>query len=71
MVTTYMTIWGVIVDRYEEMIENYHPFIGVLWITCGKFGNYSVERYLRQMNRAYNFNDNHILHMYGRVDIHT
>ncbi|KAL4373575.1 hypothetical protein AHAS_Ahas05G0095500 [Arachis hypogaea] len=54
MVTTCMTIGGVLVNRYEEMIENYHPFI--------LFGDYS-QRCLRQMDRAYNFVDNQILHM--------
>ncbi|MBA0827801.1 hypothetical protein Goarm_012549, partial [Gossypium armourianum] len=67
--------WGILVDRYEEMIENYHPGLGdhrwplvthfVGCKPCGKFGDYSVERCLRQMDRAFNFGDNQILQMYG------
>lgn len=67
--------WGVLVDRYEEMIETYHPGLGddrwplvthfVGCKPCGKFGEYSVERCLKQMDRAFNFGDNQILQMYG------
>ncbi|XVF62589.1 hypothetical protein PTKIN_Ptkin09bG0020600 [Pterospermum kingtungense] len=67
--------WGILVDRYEEMIENYHPGLGdhrwplvthfVGCKPCGKFGDYSVERCLRQMDRAFHFGDNQILQMYG------
>ncbi|CAK8563690.1 unnamed protein product [Lathyrus sativus] len=67
--------WGILVDRYEEMIENYHPGFGdhrwplvthfVGCKPCGKFGDYPVERCLKQMDRAYNFGDNQILQMYG------
>ncbi|KAE8730923.1 Xyloglucan 6-xylosyltransferase 1 [Hibiscus syriacus] len=31
----------------------------------GKFGDYSVDRCLKQMDRAFNFGDNQILQMYG------
>ncbi|CAE6080928.1 unnamed protein product [Arabidopsis arenosa] len=67
--------WGILVDRYEEMIENHKPGFGdhrwplvthfVGCKPCGKFGDYPVERCLRQMDRAFNFGDNQILHMYG------
>lgn len=67
--------WGILVDRYEEMIENYHPGFGdhrwplvthfVGCKPCGKFGDYPVERCLKQMDRAFNFGDNQILQMYG------
>ncbi|KAH7842714.1 hypothetical protein Vadar_008350 [Vaccinium darrowii] len=67
--------WGVLVDKYEEMIESYHPGLGddrwplvthfVGCKPCGKFGEYSVERCLKQMDRAFNFGDNQILQMYG------
>ncbi|KAK9086426.1 hypothetical protein Syun_028820 [Stephania yunnanensis] len=67
--------WGILVDRYEEMIENYHPGLGdhrwplvthfVGCKPCGKFGDYSVDRCLKQMDRAFNFGDNQILQMYG------
>ncbi|KAI6697583.1 hypothetical protein NL676_017702 [Syzygium grande] len=67
--------WGNLVDRYEEMIENYHPGLGdhrwplvthfVGCKPCGKFGDYPVERCLKQMDRAFNFGDNQILQMYG------
>ncbi|CAL0307225.1 unnamed protein product [Lupinus luteus] len=67
--------WGILVDKYEEYIENYHPGLGdhrwplvthfVGCKPCGKFGDYPVERCLKQMDRAYNFGDNQILQMYG------
>ncbi|GFZ08977.1 UDP-xylosyltransferase 2 [Actinidia rufa] len=67
--------WGILVDRYEEMMENYHPGLGdhrwplvthfVGCKPCGKFGDYSVERCLKQMDRAFNFGDNQILQIYG------
>ncbi|CAK7333181.1 unnamed protein product [Dovyalis caffra] len=67
--------WGILVDKYEEMIENYHPGLGdhrwplvthfVGCKPCGKFGDYSVERCLKQMDRAFNFGDNQILQIYG------
>ncbi|KAJ0978520.1 hypothetical protein J5N97_013994 [Dioscorea zingiberensis] len=57
------------------MIENYHPGLGdhrwplvthfVGCKPCGKFGDYPVERCLKQMDRAFNFGDNQILQMYG------
>lgn len=67
--------WGILVDRYEEMIENFHPGLGdhrwplvthfVGCKPCGKFGDYPVERCLKQMDRAFNFGDNQILQIYG------
>ncbi|CAI9118794.1 OLC1v1020407C1 [Oldenlandia corymbosa var. corymbosa] len=67
--------WGILVDRYEEMIENYHPGLGdhrwplvthfVGCKPCVKFGDYSVERCFKQMDRAFNFADNQVLQMYG------
>ncbi|KAF7145560.1 hypothetical protein RHSIM_Rhsim04G0191700 [Rhododendron simsii] len=67
--------WAILVDRYEEMIETYHPGLGdhrwplvthfVGCKPCGKFGEYSVERCLKQMDRAFNFGDNQIMQMYG------
>ncbi|TKY61790.1 Xyloglucan 6-xylosyltransferase 1 [Spatholobus suberectus] len=67
--------WGILVDRYEEMIQNYRPGFGdhrwplvthfVGCKPCGKFGDYPVERCLKQMDRAFNFGDNQILQIYG------
>ncbi|GLJ14963.1 hypothetical protein SUGI_0244260 [Cryptomeria japonica] len=67
--------WGILVDKYEEMIEKYHPGLGdhrwplvthfVGCKPCGKFGDYPVEQCLKQMERAYNFGDNQILQIYG------
>ncbi|AQK44845.1 Xyloglucan 6-xylosyltransferase 2 [Zea mays] len=67
--------WGILVDRYEEMLENYKPGLGdhrwplvthfVGCKPCGKFGDYPVERCLKNMDRAFNFGDNQILQMYG------
>ena len=57
------------------MIENHHPGLGdhrwplvthfVGCKPCGKFGDYPVERCLKQMDRAFNFGDNQILQIYG------
>ncbi|PWZ52677.1 hypothetical protein Zm00014a_015832 [Zea mays] len=65
--------WGILVDRYEEMLENYKPGLGdhrwplvthfVGCKPCGKFGDYPVERCLKNMDRAFNFGDNQILQM--------
>ncbi|KAG6507819.1 probable xyloglucan 6-xylosyltransferase 1 [Zingiber officinale] len=67
--------WGILVDRFEEMIQNDRPGLGdhrwplvthfVGCKPCGKFGDYSVERCFKQMDRAFNFGDNQILQMYG------
>ncbi|KAI8561644.1 hypothetical protein RHMOL_Rhmol04G0356600 [Rhododendron molle] len=67
--------WDFFVDRYEEMIENYHPGLGdhrwplvthfVGCKPCEKFGDYPMERCFKQMDRAFNFGDNQILQMYG------
>ncbi|CBI36830.3 unnamed protein product, partial [Vitis vinifera] len=61
--------------RGAEMIENYHPGLGdhrwplvthfVGCKPCGKFGDYPVERCLKQMDRAFNFGDNQVLQIYG------
>lgn len=67
--------WGILVDRFEEMIDNYHPGFGdhrwplvthfVGCKPCSKIGDYKVERCLKQMDRAFNFGDNQVLQMYG------
>ncbi|KAK7259346.1 hypothetical protein RIF29_24950 [Crotalaria pallida] len=67
--------WGILVDRYEEMMEKNHPGLGdhrwplvthfVGCKPCAKVGDYPVERCLKQMDRAFNFGDNQILQMYG------
>lgn len=67
--------WGILVDKYEEYIENYHPGLGdhrwplvthfVGCKPCGKFGDYPIERCFKQMDRAYNFGDNQVLQIYG------
>ncbi|XP_059440187.1 xyloglucan 6-xylosyltransferase 2-like isoform X2 [Corylus avellana] len=67
--------WGILVDRFEEMIKNYQPGFGdhrwplvthfVGCKPCGKFGDYPVEKCLKQMDRAFNFGDNQILQIYG------
>ncbi|GFZ12126.1 xyloglucan xylosyltransferase 5 [Actinidia rufa] len=67
--------WAGLVDRYEEMIEKYHPGLGdERWpfIThfvgckpCGSYGDYPVERCLSSMERAFNFADNQVLELYG------
>eukprot|EP01018_Ginkgo_biloba_P028588 Gb_09703 [translate_table: standard] len=67
--------WVIVVDKYEEMIEKYHPGYGDdrwAFVThfvgckpCGSYGDYPVERCLKQMERAFNFADNQILQIYG------
>ncbi|MCO5593563.1 hypothetical protein L7F22_047577 [Adiantum nelumboides] len=69
--------WVILVDKYEEMIEKYHPGLGddrwpfvthfVGCKPCGKTkGNdYGAQRCVKQMERAFNFADDQILQMYG------
>jgi xyloglucan 6-xylosyltransferase len=67
--------WAGLVDRYEEMIEKYHPGLGderwpfvthfVGCKPCGSYGDYPVERCLGSMERAFNFADNQVLKLYG------
>lgn len=67
--------WAGLVDRYEEMIEKYHPGLGderwpfvthfVGCKPCGSYGDYPVEQCLRSMERAFNFADNQVLNLYG------
>ncbi|XP_061956000.1 probable xyloglucan 6-xylosyltransferase 5 [Populus nigra] len=67
--------WAGLVDRYEEMIEKYHPGLGderwpfvthfVGCKPCGSYGDYPVGRCLRSMERAFNFADNQVLKLYG------
>ncbi|XAR50021.1 Xyloglucan 6-xylosyltransferase [Bertholletia excelsa] len=67
--------WAGLVDRYEEMIEKYHPGFGderwpfvthfVGCKPCGSYGDYPVERCLSSMERAFNFADNQVLKLYG------
>ncbi|XP_057416004.1 probable xyloglucan 6-xylosyltransferase 5 [Lotus japonicus] len=67
--------WAGLVDRYEEMIEKYHPGLGderwpfvthfVGCKPCGSYGDYPVEKCLSSMERAFNFADNQVLKLYG------
>ena len=67
--------WAGLVDRYEEMMEKYHPGLGderwpfvthfVGCKPCGSYGDYAVEKCLSSMERAYNFADNQVLKLYG------
>ncbi|WJX32070.1 putative xyloglucan 6-xylosyltransferase 3 [Trifolium repens] len=67
--------WAGLVDRYEEMMEKYHPGLGderwpfvthfVGCKPCGSYGDYPVERCLSSMERAFNFADNQVLKLYG------
>ncbi|XP_057443139.1 probable xyloglucan 6-xylosyltransferase 3 [Lotus japonicus] len=67
--------WAGLVDRYEEMLEKYHPGLGderwpfvthfVGCKPCGSYGDYPVERCLSSMERAFNFADNQVLKLYG------
>lgn len=67
--------WAGLVDRYEEMMEKYHPGLGderwpfvthfVGCKPCGSYGDYPVEKCLGSMERAFNFADNQVIKMYG------
>ncbi|KAK6133872.1 hypothetical protein DH2020_032385 [Rehmannia glutinosa] len=67
--------WVGLVDRYEEYIEQYSPGFGderwpfvthfVGCKPCGGYGDYSFERCLKSMERAFNFADNQVLKLYG------
>ncbi|GAA0161082.1 transferase [Lithospermum erythrorhizon] len=67
--------WAGLVDRYEEMMEKYHPGLGderwpfvthfVGCKPCGSYGDYPVEKCLKNMERAFNFADNQVLKLYG------
>ncbi|KAJ7532793.1 hypothetical protein O6H91_13G020300 [Diphasiastrum complanatum] len=67
--------WVILVEKYEEMIEKNHPGLGddrwpfvthfVGCKPCGSYGDYPVERCLKNMERAFNFADNQVLQMYG------
>ncbi|KAK9054463.1 hypothetical protein SSX86_025541 [Deinandra increscens subsp. villosa] len=67
--------WAGLVDRYEEMMEKYHPGLGderwpfvthfVGCKPCGSYGDYPVQRCLSSMERAFNFADNQVLKLYG------
>lgn len=67
--------WAGLVDRYEEMIEKYHPGLGderwpfvthfVGCKPCGSYGDYPVEKCLKSMERAFNFADNQVIKLYG------
>ncbi|KAI3467300.1 hypothetical protein Pfo_023963 [Paulownia fortunei] len=67
--------WVGLVDRYEEYIERYHPGLGderwpfvthfVGCKPCGGYGDYSFERCLKSMEKAFNFADNQLLKLYG------
>ncbi|XP_073099203.1 probable glycosyltransferase 2 [Elaeis guineensis] len=67
--------WAGLVERYEEMMEKYHPGLGderwpfvthfVGCKPCGSYGDYPVEKCLGSMERAFNFADNQVLRLYG------
>ncbi len=67
--------WVIIVDKYEEMMEKYHPGLGdKRWpfVThflgckpCNSYHGYSMKRCLTQMERAFNFAENQILQLLG------
>ncbi|KAJ4871629.1 putative glycosyltransferase 5 [Raphanus sativus] len=67
--------WEGLVDKYEEMMEKYHPGLGderwpfvthfVGCKPCGSYADYAVERCLKSMERAFNFADNQVLKLYG------
>lgn len=70
--------WVVVVDKYEDMIQTYHPGLGderwpfvthfVGCKPCGNYKDYPVERCLKSMERDFNFSENQILNIYGFKD---
>eukprot|EP00249_Psilotum_nudum_P027022 c34256_g1_i1 orf=1178-2488(-) len=66
--------WEILVDKYEEMMEKYHPGLGddrwpfvTHFVGCKPCGSAVADyaKCLKQMERAFNFADNQILQMYG------
>lgn len=67
--------WMILVNKYEEMMEKYHPGLGddrwpfvthfVGCKPCKKSGDYQMDACLKQMERAFNFADNQVLQIYG------
>ncbi|XP_010477059.1 PREDICTED: xyloglucan 6-xylosyltransferase 4-like [Camelina sativa] len=67
--------WEGLVDKYEEMVEKYHPGLGderwpfvthfVGCKPCGSYADYAVDRCFKSMERAFNFADNQVLKLYG------
>jgi xyloglucan 6-xylosyltransferase len=67
--------WRGLVDKYEEMMEKYHPGLGderwpfvthfVGCKLCSSYADYSAERCISSMERAFNFADNQVLQLYG------
>lgn len=70
--------WAILVDRYEEMMEKYHPGLGddrwpfvthfVGCKPCGKLGELDLNDFKKcvyNMERAYNFADNQLLRQFG------
>lgn len=68
--------WVVIVETFEKLMEAGRSYDGdderwpfvthfVGCKPCGSYGSYSVQRCLKQMERAFNFGDNQILQRYG------
>eukprot|EP00253_Pinus_taeda_P028694 PITA_28694 len=68
----------VMVDKYEDMIQTYHLGLGderwhfvthfVGCKPCGNYEDYPVERYLKSMERDFNFADNQIRQIYRFKD---
>lgn len=68
--------WVILVDKYELMMEKYHPGLGddrwpfvTHFVGCkpckGNAGEYSNSRCFKEMERAFNFADNQVLERYG------
>ena len=67
--------WVGLVDRYEKMMEKFHPGFGderwpfvthfVGCKPCGSYADYAIEKCFRSMERAFNFADNQVLKLYG------
>jgi xyloglucan 6-xylosyltransferase len=67
--------WMIIVDKYEEIMEKYHPGFGderwpfvthfVGCKPCNSYHDHSIELCITQMERAFNFADNQILQLFG------
>ncbi|KAH7436801.1 hypothetical protein KP509_05G036300 [Ceratopteris richardii] len=66
--------WGLLVGNYEKLMQSSHPGYGddrwpfvTHFVGCEPCGPQSLEgsTCLKQMERAFNFADNQVLHFYG------
>ncbi|CAM6097735.1 unnamed protein product [Calypogeia fissa] len=68
--------WVILSDKYEQNMQEFRPGFGddrwpfvTHFVGCkfcnGDFGDYSQDRCIAQMDRAFNFADNQVLQIFG------